>query len=464
VIKFHATNQNPGQVRYDMLEEWLEAQFRKNRPWDEIVSAMITATGRVDENGAVAFALASEAKPVELAGEVSRLFMGVQIQCAECHDHKTDSWKRQQFHELAAFFSGARSRNVERGQPGQLPVFSVDTTPRARYSMPDLADPKKQIPVAPKFFLASSKKGKESLPDSLDATARRTLGASYVTGQDNPWFARAFVNRIWFVLMGESFYEVVDDLGPERTPKAKEVVETLADQWQKGGYDVRWLLRTITNTQAYQRRVRSTSNPAGKTSFAAACPGRLRPDQIADALVLALGLPEDLRPVPAAAGARGKAAGKTQDGKSPVAKVKNPAQVALATGLGGAPVQGKSQNRAIRAGGPRLLFGALFAIDPSATPDDILGTIPQALFLMNGPIVQNRTMARPGTVLGEILATSASDREALNRLYMRTLARHPNAKEVETCSAHLARVGNRAEAFEDIFWALVNTTEFISRR
>ncbi|QEH32545.1 hypothetical protein OJF2_10220 [Aquisphaera giovannonii] len=464
VIKFHATNQNPGQVRYDLLEEWLEAQFRAKRPWDEIVSAMITATGRVDENGAVAFPLASEAKPVEMAGEVSRLFLGVQIQCAECHDHKTDSWKRQQFHELAAFFSGTRSRRVDKAMPGQPAVFSVETTPRARYAMPDLADPKKQIPVAPRFFLASSREEVPSLPETLAPADRRALGASYVTGQDNPWFARAFVNRTWFVLMGESFYDVVDDIGPEREPKAREVIETLADQWQKGGYDVRWLLRTIANTQAYQRRVRSTANPAGKTAFAANCPSRLRADQIADALVEALGLPEDLRPVPPPGAAKGKGAGRAQGGKMPVAKVKGAAKVAEATGLGGAPVQGKGPNKAVRAGGARALFGALFSMDPSAAPDEILSTIPQALFLMNGPIVQNRTQARPDTALGEILATSSSDREALNRLYLRTLSRQPNAKEVEACAAYLARAGNRVEAFEDIYWALVNTTEFVSRR
>ncbi len=112
VIRFHATNQAIQQVRYDILEDWLAEQFKKNAPWDEIATAMITATGRVDENGAVSFALAHEAKPVELAGEVSRIFLGVQIQCAQCHDHKTDSWKREQFHEFAAFFSGTgRSRS-----------------------------------------------------------------------------------------------------------------------------------------------------------------------------------------------------------------------------------------------------------------------------------------------------------------------------------------------------------------
>ena len=103
---------------------------------------MITATGRNDENGAVAFALANEVKPVEQAGEVSRVFMGVQIQCAQCHDHKTDSWKQEQFHEFAAFFAGARPRNVQTAMKGQRPVFSVEPLPRTRYSRPDNDDPK----------------------------------------------------------------------------------------------------------------------------------------------------------------------------------------------------------------------------------------------------------------------------------------------------------------------------------
>ena len=91
---------------------------------------MITATGRNDENGAVGFALAHEAQPVEMAGEVSRIFLGVQIQCAQCHDHPTDSWKRQQFHEFAAFFAGARPRQVVSGRPGPAPGLRA-SWPRA---------------------------------------------------------------------------------------------------------------------------------------------------------------------------------------------------------------------------------------------------------------------------------------------------------------------------------------------
>jgi hypothetical protein len=341
--------------------------------------------------------------------------------------------------------------------------------------MPDKDDPNKQIPIAPRFFLASSK-SEPSLPETLGAIERRELGASYVTGQDNPWFARAYVNRIWYALMGESFYDAIDDLGPERTPKAPEVVETLAREWQNGGYDVRWLFRTITNTHAYQRRVRSTANPAGKTAFASNCPARLRSDQIVESLVEALGLPEDLTPPPnpnnpgnrgpLAKGAATKAIGQPPAIARLLAKneTQNPKNVAQATGLGAAPVQAKGQNKLVRLGGPRVLFNALFGVDPSVLNDEVLGTIPQALFLMNGPLVHNRTQAKPGTVLGEILMAAPDDRAALNALYLRVLSRPPTPKEVETCAHYLRQVGNRVEVFEDIYWALINSTEFISRR
>src|SRR5262249_15631464 len=154
---------------------------------------------------------------------------------------------------------------------------------KPRYTMPDLKDPAKQIPIAPKFFLASAATTKE-LPNSLTAKERHDLAASYVTSQDNPWFAKAFVNRVWYVLMGDAFYMPVDDIGPDREAKAPEVLEALATQWKQGGYDVRWLFRTVLNSKAYQREVRSTFSASGRTPFAANCPSRLRSDQILDAL------------------------------------------------------------------------------------------------------------------------------------------------------------------------------------
>ena len=450
VVMFHATSENPAQVRFDMLEDWLAKQLQANKPWDEIVTGMITATGQNDENGAVAFPLAYQAQPVEMAGEVSRIFMGVQIQCAQCHDHKTDAWKQRQFHEFAAFFAGMKQNRVNNAAPGQLPVFAVALQGPRRYTMPDKDNPQKQIPIAPRFFLASSKSD-VVLPETLAVPERRALAASYVTGQDNPWFARAFINRIWYALLGETFYEPIDDIGPERTPKANEVLDPLAEQWQKGGYDVRWLFRTILNTEAYQRRIRSTANEAGKTPFASSCPSRLRADQVYDALAQALSLPADENGRPG----QGKKQGQAQT-KAGAKKA------AVAAGL--ASQIGKNAAAIRQPGAQRILFDRLFGIDPSVPNDDVLGTIPQALYLMNSPLINNHTQAKPGTVLGEILSTAPNERAALGALYVRVLSRQPTTHEVEVCGRYLASVGDRREAFEDIYWSLINTTEFLTRR
>jgi hypothetical protein len=253
--------------------------------------------------------------------------------------------------------------------------------------------------------------------------------------------------------MGEGFYDVVDDIGPERDVRGEEILFPLADQWREGGYDVRWLFRTILNTKAYQREAKA----AGQAQLAAVCPSRLRADQIFEALSVALDLPSvggpngsprkadgaPLKPTQASAGA------KPQAGKKAVE----------AAGLAGAVDKRQAPGQ-----GLRQPFGKLFGSDPSATPDEVLGTIPQALFLMNGPIVHNRTQARPNTPLGAILSRAANDRQALNQLYLLVLSRQPNPQEVEVCVQHITKSGNRNEAFEDVYWSLVNSTEFLSRR
>jgi len=460
VIKFHATNENANQVRYQLLEDWLAERFGRNAPWDEVATALITATGRVDENGATALIAAHQGQPVELAGEVSRIFLGVQIQCAQCHDHPNDPWKREQFHQFAAFFQGRRIQQVRMPAPEDAkgkdakgkdakgkdakgkekakatpakkapPVFQVVMNKGfPRYTMPDKADPQKQVPVEPKFFLAASS---DPVPPRLTAEERHRLIASYITGQDDPWFARAFVNRAWGALMGEGFYNPIDDLGPTRTASAPAVLDALADQFRTGGYDVRWLYRTILNTKTYQREFRTAATSAGKTPFAANVPSRLRADQILDTLAWVLDVPLARRGP--------QSAGKDLD-----------------------PAKGKGP--AFLRNNPRARFNELFGVDPSTPADDVLGTIPQALFLMNGPQVNKAIEARPGTMLGQILLAHPDNQSAIEALYLRVLARRPTPQEIRVCDRHLlALQGDRKACFEDILWCLVNSTEFLSRR
>ena len=457
VIAYRAPEQNPARTNFPAFEAWLSGELAKNKPWDEIASAIITAEGPTPENGATAFGIAETGQAVELAGEVSRVFMGVQIQCAQCHDHPTDPWKRQQFHEFASFFAGLQIKlaSVKGDGPRYFQLAAANKNV-PRYTMPDLKDPTKQIAVEPKFFLG------EDAPKvpGLTSDQRRALAASYVTGQDNPWFAKAFVNRVWGVLMGEGFFNPVDDLGPTKEGHDAEVLEALAIAWQQGGYDIKWLFRTILNTKSYQRESRSTNSAAGRTPFAANCPSRLRADQIFDALAQALDLPPDT--FNRARNGKAIGAGKGDPAKQAAQMIK----AAVDKRLEGQPeaVKKFAAQMVAARNTPRARFNKTFGVDPSTPVDDVLGTIPQALFLMNSPAVNNGLKATNNSMLGELLRSTPDNRAVLEVLYLRVLARRPNAREINVCGRYVEGVGNRAEAFEDILWSLLNTTEFVSRR
>jgi len=447
VIRFRATASNTNQVRYEDMEDWLVEKFSKNAPWDEIARGIIVATGNNDDNGAVNFALAHEVQAVEIAGEVSRIFMGVQIQCAQCHDHPTDSWKQQQFHEFAAYFAGMRRKEVVKAMPGMKAITEVSAPGKPRYTMPDKKDPSKRIFVAPKFFLDPKQ---EVLAPNFESIERLGLVADYVTGQDNPWFAKAFVNRIWYLMLGEAFYSPVDDIGPDRTAKAPEVLEALSTEFRNSGYNIHWLLKTILSSDTYQRQVRSTYTDTGRTPFAAVSPSRLRGDQILDSLSQILRFPVDPRPADTNAKAKDAATDKAAVSSKAMAKdLKN--------------TVGKKKGR-----GPqrtRDQFNTIFAIDPSTPNEDVLGTIPQSLYLMNSPQLHNAMRGSGASMLGEVLAANPkNNRAALGEIYLRVLSREPTAKEVQVCGAYIEKVKNRREAFEDILWSLINSTEFITRR
>jgi hypothetical protein len=228
--------------------------------------------------------------------------------------------------------------------------------------------------------------------------------------------------------MGEGFYEPVDDLGPGRDARFPMVVNRLASAWRASDYDVKWLFRLVMNSEAYQREIRPRDPSAGSMPFAAACPTRLSADQIFDSLVSALGIEES----------------------------------AVAGRLAGA---GGPQAARFGAGqGLRGLFNLQFGVDPSTPTEDVQGTIPQALFIMNNTLIAQRTSAQGDTILSRLLDVYNDDEEVVRLLYKRVLARAPTDDELATCKEYLQEVGNRREAFEDLLWSLVNSTEFITKR
>jgi hypothetical protein len=411
------------------LEQFLAVEFNGQPHWDQIATKFITATGDVREEGATAIIMAQMASAEDTTAEVSRIFLGIQIQCAQCHNHPTDRWKREQFHELAAFFPRMSVRPVRvDGKQRSFEVVSVDRGPKNKkkdnprrgsleHYMPDLDHPEEEGKLmTPVFFVTGQK-----LDTGIADAERREAIAQWITDRKDRWFAKAFVNRMWAELVGRGFYEPVDDIGPDRTCSAPNTLDYLSERFAGSGYDVKWLFRVITATDAYARQSRSRYE-VDNAPFASNCPQRLRGDQLFNALMAVLDVDE---------------------------KVLRP--------------DGRAQRGPINT--PRGRMNDTFGYDPSVARDEVAGSIPQALFLMNGPELNKAlSAAGPRSMLGKMLDTIDEDDAVVEELYLRCLSREPRQEEIEACLDYVKSVGDRSEAFEDIVWSLVNSTEFLNRK
>ncbi len=489
VLFLRATNER-ARIMSRTFEDWMVKQLQANVGWDDITRSLITGLGDISEHGETALIFIHEANPEEIAGEVSRVFLGIQMQCANCHDHPTDKWTRDQFHSLAAFFPRITMRRepdnpagftiasfdgrgpgnrpggpfgenpeptfqfLDRNNDGKLSKAEIGDSPLSRifdrllqnadkdkdgllslaeakempapmtqpgrgkseHHMPDLKHPNDEGKLMAPALFTTNVKGRVGMEDE----DRRELLAKWITSPNNTWFAKSLVNRLWGELLGEGFYMPIDDMGPERKPRMVAALEYLAAEFVKHDHDLRWLLQTITATNAYQRQIRHNEPTENPIPFASAIPVRLRSDQVFNAIIKVLGIDE---------GPRG---------------FEGPA------GRGRRTLRGQFEDK--------------FGYDPSTPQDELLGNVPQALTLMNFPIVTNSLRAEGNTRLGQILTNNKDDQDAIAELYLSFLARDPSKKELNIATEYLAKVGNRREAFEDLAWSLLNSSEFISKR
>ncbi len=256
------------------FDVWMTAQLKDNRSWGDITRRILLAGGKIDldepEKNGEAFFVASRFgmdSPVELAAETSRIFLGIQIQCAQCHDHPSDVWKRKQFHEFAAYFARTRERPIFDREKKRFTGVQQMSLPFAEHRMPG-KDDKTGTVVHPAFL-----DGKGPGVRLGDFQRRKAL-ANAIIARDNPWFAAAFVNRMWGLFMGQSFYQPIDDLGPMKEAVMPDVIARIAGAFRGNGYDIKQLFRDMLNSEAYQREVRQGQSPeehvlfAGRTSRA----------------------------------------------------------------------------------------------------------------------------------------------------------------------------------------------------
>lgn len=434
VIMYRKTEERQQFLVGIPLESYLAERFNSNKPWSQIATEFITASGGANDNGACALIVAQQGQPEETAAEVSRIFLGVQLQCAQCHDHPTDRWKREQFHELAAFFPRVASQPSRIGQgngPPEITLTVTDSEPRFRprgpmnmrfrgtpeHRMSDPKNPQSDGTLMQPVFFATGDKVQIGTND-FD---RRGSLAKWLTKQDNPYFAKAFVNRMWSELTGEGFYEPIDDMGPDRLGTATKTLDYLAAQFAASDYDVNGLFKIIIATEMYQLPAaprRGPEDPPMQHNVAQ----RLRSDQVFDNLLLVLEASE-----PERAGA----------------------------------VLGPGARFAAR--GPRQIFTTAFGYDPSERRDEVANSIPQALTIMNSPIVAGALRGTGNTMLARKLSTIKDNKALVQELFLRVLGREAGQSELTTSLRYVKEVGSRTEAFEDLLWSLVNSAEFLYR-
>jgi hypothetical protein len=401
------------------LEAWLAKRLTANRSWAEIAISLIASQGtlyapRQSPDGNVGLMLCHTGKDAEVgrAVDTTRVFLGVRLECAQCHDHPTDIWKRQQFHELAAYF--ARLNDVQVRGEGAARGLELVGKARGEYEMPNRYDTSKTTVVHPRFFLTG-----QALPEGQDDLTRRQALARAVTA--SPWFAKAFVNRTWARLMGRGFVEPVDDLGPSQEVLYPQVLEALAAAFIQSDFNIKELIATIVSNQAYQRELRFGETRQDHTRFAGSYPQRMRGEELWDSLTVAVGpfaqktpLPEGLRQV--------------------LDRIRDPDFFTV--------------------------FKRLFDYDPTTGASDVEPCVSQTLMLLNNPAINGQIKATGDTPLARIVHQYPQLDDAVNQVYLQVLSRAPSAEERAMCGDYVAQAGSRDEALEDLMWALVNSTEF----
>jgi hypothetical protein len=403
--KLFSKDSNNRFVLREPLYKWLEQEFNKNVPWNKMVTELVTASGTVQENPAVTYFLANRSVD-KLTDTCTQHFLGLQLQCAQCHNHPFTTWKQTEYWGMATFFARVKIDNPKNANKG------ADNSTLAVHEGPGRVKTKDFFPESAKTVPAKFLGGAE--PNLGASDAARPVLARWMTSPDNPYFSRAMVNRTWAHLLGRGFVNPIDDMLPENEPSHPELLDALAEHMGKTGFDIKYLMEAICLSETYQRTSKPTAeNKVDATLFSHMAVKVMSPEQLYDSLGMVTG----------------------RSIAEPAGKVKG--------GNKGQPA------------GPRAQFVSFFlAGSEAASTTEYEVGIPQALRLMNSPITNNPAIVR------RVIGTAREPQEAIERIYLAALSRRPTEEELKTLKEYVAHGGDRLAAYEDILWAVLNSSEF----
>lgn len=426
------------------LVDWLANQFNRGCGWDKIVSDLLTVEG--DKPESLFFILNGDTRGYPqaniVAGTVGQLFMGTQLACAECHHHPfVETWKQEDFWGVAAFFGKVQNGGGAKGGKAASTAIhetTADVKDKKRNMAPKIG-PGTSIVIPDTSFKQIGKTVKARLPHGeAPAMARdkpfRPTFAKWLTSKENPYFAANAVNRMWGHLFGTAFANPVGEVSEINPHSHPELVAYLSREFANHGFDVRFLIKAICNTEAYQRTSRPIPGNADAEDplFARQGVKVLTPEVLYSSLTTALDVPS--LSVKAAA-----LAAKTPNTKAAVKKAAAKAK--------NTPPMGKEQF---------LQFYATKEVEGNAT--EYSHGIPQALRLMNQDLFNTggNTLTRAMK-----LGTPA---KVIESLYLSVLSRRPTETEAKEAAEYVTKAKTAEEGYRGVFWALINGAEFILNR
>ena len=405
----------------DTYYNWIRQSVAENKPWDQFVREIVTASGSTHEYGAANF-YALHQDPETMAETVSQAFLGLSVQCAKCHNHSLEKWTNDQYYGFANLFSRVRAKGWGgdyRSGDG-LRVVYTDT-------QGELIQPSRGTPQPPRPLDG------EALP--FDATAdRRVPMARWLTSPENPYFTRAIVNRVWANFFGVGLVEAVDDMRLTNPASNEKLLEAAAKYLVEQKYDLKQLMRVILQSAAYQRASAPLpENRADERFYSRYYPRRLKAEALLDAVAQVTAVPTQFHFL-------------TADGKK--------GEKAPAT----------------RAQQLRDVFTDSYFLKTFGQPDRLITcecersgepSMTQVLHILNGDTV-NLKLAAAGSAAEKAAAEPSADK-AIDELFLAALSRLPTDDERQRLTAELsgAKPEEKRQVIEDLYWSVLSSREFM---
>lgn len=465
--------------------DWVKQCLRENRPWDEMVNEMLTASGKVSDHPAAGFLMRDQGMPLDNLNNSVRIFLGTRIGCAQCHDHPFDRWTQKEFYQLAAFTAGLeyqlppaertklRAQDVDAASKPQTPEAGAARQMLTSSRKAIVDNTKKQLKFPHDYAYDNAKPNEVAVPAVLwgsvpkNATAadRRRIFAQWVTGKSNPRFAQTMANRLWQKAMGVGLIEPLDDLKDDTVASNPELMEFLTNELLRLDFDLKEFQRILYNTKTYQRKVTYDDLDATKPYY---FPGpvlrRMTAEQVWDSLLtLTLENPDEiLRPDDDAF-----LAAFTIDKSMTANQVIERARKVLdlrkeeredrvkRSYKGSELVRASELPQPLPEGHFLRQFGQSDRNSIADSHTD--GTVPQLLTMFNGQVTH--MMLEKGSVIyNEVIAEKKVD-DQIDRIFLCLLSRRPTAADKAAAQKEMKAAG--AAGYGNVIWALLNTREFL---